>query len=101
MLVSYPTLSNGITLHRLSSGGSGGSGSGLAPLKLAARYCPHRLEGGCRKARSYTTSPSLKSVRSILKSGQDKLLDKDAPARPEKPKAHKFTRGAGYYKRGE
>ena len=26
----YPTLSNGITLHRLSSGGSGGSGSGLA-----------------------------------------------------------------------
>ena len=64
-------------------------------------YSPQRLESACRKALSYTTSPSLKSVQSILKSGQDKLLDKDTPARPEEPKAHKFTRGAGYYKRGE
>ena len=42
----YPTLSNGITLHRLSSGGSGGSGSGLAvavsmkpPIFSAAPLC--------------------------------------------------------------
>ena len=70
-------------------------------LKLAERYSPQRLESACRKALSYTSSPSLKSVQSILKSGQDKLLDEDAPARPEEPKAHKFTRGAGYYKRGE
>ena len=73
----------------------------MALLKLADRYSPQRLEIACRKALSYTTSPSLKSVQSILKSGQDKLLDEDAPARPEEPKAHKFTRGAGYYKRGE
>ena len=46
MLVSYPTFSNGITLHRLSSGGSGGSGSGLAvavsmkpPIFSAAPLC--------------------------------------------------------------
>ena len=70
-------------------------------LKLAECYSPQRLESACRKALSYTTSPSLKSVQSILKSGQDKLLDEDAPAKPEEPKAHKFTRGAGYYKRGE
>jgi len=43
----------------------------------------------------------LKSIQSILKSGQDKLLAEDTPAKPEEPKAHKFTRGAGYYKRGE
>ena len=73
----------------------------MALLKLADRYSPQRLESACRKALSYTTSPSLKSVQSILKSGQDKLLDKNAPAKPEEPKAHKFTRGAGYYKRGE
>ena len=73
----------------------------MALLKLADRYSPQRLEDACRKALSYTTSPSLKSVQSILKFGQDKLLDKDAPARPEEPKAHKFTRGTGYYKRGE
>ena len=59
-----------------------------------------RLENASRKALSYTSSPSLKSVQSILKSGQDKLLDEDALPKPEEPKAHKFTRGAGYYKRG-
>ena len=73
----------------------------MALLKLADRYSSQRLESACQKALSYTSSPSLKSVQSILKSGQDKLLTEDAPARPEEPKAHKFTRGAGYYKRGE
>ena len=70
-------------------------------LKLADRYSSQRLENACRKALSYTSSPSLKSVQTILKSGQDKLLPEDALAKQEEPKAHKFTRGAGYYKRGE
>ena len=73
----------------------------MALLKLADRYSPQRLENACQKAFSYTSSPSLKSVQSILKSGQDKLLAEDTPAKPDEPKAHKFTRGAGYYKRGE
>ena len=73
----------------------------MALLKLADRYSAQRLEIACRKALSYTSSPSLKSVQSILKSGQDKLLAEDTPAKPDEPKAHKFTRGAGYYKRGE
>lgn len=64
----------------------------MALLKLAERYSPQRLENACRKALSYTSSPSLKSVQSILKSGQDKLLDEDALPKPEEPKAHKFTR---------
>ena len=73
----------------------------MALLKLADRYSSQRLESACRKALSYTSSPSLKSVQSILKSGQDKLLAEDSSAKPKEPKAHKFTRGAGYYKRGE
>src|SRR5699024_9763921 len=73
----------------------------MAMLKLAERYTSQRLESACQKALSYTSSPSLKSIQSILKSGQDKLLAEDAPAKLEEPKAHKFTRGAGYYKRGE
>lgn len=73
----------------------------MAMLKLAERYSSQRLESACQKALSYTSSPSLKSIQSILKSGQDKLLAEDAPAKLEEPKAHKFTRGAGYYKRGE
>ena len=73
----------------------------MALLKLADRYSPQRLESVCRKVLSYTSSPSLKSVQSILKSGQDKLLAEDAPVKPEVQKARKFTRGADYYKRGE
>ena len=73
----------------------------MALLKLADRYSPQRLEIACQKALSYTSSPSLKSVQSILKSGQDKLLAEDVPVKPKQPTAHKFTRGAGYYKRGE
>ena len=72
----------------------------MALLKLADRYSAQRLESACRKALSYTTSPSLKSVQTILKSGQDRL-PVEPPAQEEAPKAHKFTRGAGYYKRGE
>ena len=73
----------------------------MALLKLADRYSSQRMESACRKALSYTSAPSLKSVQSILKSGQDKLPAEDAPSKPEEPKVHKFTRGAGYYKRGE
>lgn len=72
----------------------------MALLKLEDCYSSQRLESACREALSYTTSPSLKSVQIILKSGQDKLLAEDAPTKPEEYKAHKFTRGADYYKRG-
>ena len=59
----------------------------MALLKLADRYSPQRLESACRKALSCTSSPGLKSVQSILKSGQDKLLAEDAPVKPEVQKA--------------
>lgn len=68
-------------------------------LKLADRYSPQSLENACRKALSYTSSPSLKSVQSILKSGQDALPVE--PATQKEPKPHKFTRGAGYYRKEE
>ena len=42
----YPTLSNGITLHRLSSGGSGGSGSSLAVAVSADFLCRTSLHIG-------------------------------------------------------
>lgn len=45
----------------------------MALLKLADRYFSQRLENACRKALSNTSSPSLKSVQVILKSGQDAL----------------------------
>ena len=73
----------------------------IALLKLSERYSPQRLESACQKALFYTSSPSLKSIQSILKSGQDTLPPVESPAQEEAPKAHKFTKGASYYKRGE
>jgi hypothetical protein len=67
----------------------------MALLKLTDKYPPQRLEAACSKAFSFTASPSLKSIQSIMRSGQDKL-----PEQEEKPSAaseYGFTRGAEYY----
>lgn len=71
----------------------------LGLLKLADKYSVDRLEAACKKALSYTPSPSLKSIKAILSSGQDKLTEeKSSPA--EHPSApYGFTRGADYYGR--
>ena len=70
-------------------------------LKLTDRYPPERLEAACRKALSFTLSPSFKSIQSILKSGQDKLPEPDqTPTAPRRePSKYSFTRGAEYYRR--
>ena len=67
-------------------------------LKLADKYSAERLENACEKALTYTLQPSLKHVRTILESGQDKMpvkqvKDKDSPD-------YGFTRGVEYYSRG-
>lgn len=68
-------------------------------LKLADKYSVTRLEAACKKALSYTPNPSLKSVRTILSTGQDKeTLEQPAKAVDDSAK-HGFTRGADYYGR--
>jgi hypothetical protein len=65
-------------------------------LKLADKYSVERLETACRKSLLYTASPSYKSIKNILSTGQDK-------PEPEQPKtefthnSHGLTRGASYY----
>ena len=73
----------------------------MALLKLADQYSPVRLESACKKALSFSLAPSLKSVQSILKSGQDKLLSEEIVHPRNEAKQHRFTRGAEYYKRGK
>lgn len=73
----------------------------MALLKLSDRYTSGRLEAACQRALSFTSSPSLKSIQAVLKSGQDVLPPAEVPAQKEDSKAHKFTRGAEYYKRGK
>ena len=44
-------------------------------MRLADRYSTTRLERACKRALSYTPSPSIKNITTILKNGQDKLDD--------------------------
>ena len=72
-------------------------------MKLADRYGTERLENACAKALSYTPSPSLKNISTILKNGQDKIALTTDPARASSKESSKYgiTRGASYYKGGD
>jgi hypothetical protein len=65
-------------------------------LKLADNYSTQRLEAACKRALSYTPHPSLKSVKNILVTGQDKVDNTSQPHSSEAER-HRFTRGAKYY----
>ena len=54
----------------------------MALLKLSDHYSVVRLEDACRKALTFTPSPSLKSVQAILKSEQDLLQTEDVDPEP-------------------
>ena len=69
-------------------------------MKLADRYSTDRLENACAKALSYTPSPSLKNITTILKNGQDKVSV--APTKSNRESAqYGITRGASYFEGGD
>ncbi len=70
----------------------------MGVLKLGDKYGAARLEAACKRALSYTPSPSYKNIDSILKSGQDKLKPDEEPPK-QTDTSHAFIRGAGYYRR--
>ncbi len=72
-------------------------------LKLADKYSVDRLENACRKALSFTATPSYKSIKNILDTGSElKEIPNKASgnnhAEPVKS-SHALTRGADYYRR--
>ena len=71
-------------------------------MKLADRYGTERLENACAKALSYTPSPSLKNISTILKNGQDKVtLSPSSPTASKESAQYGITRGASYYEGGD
>ena len=69
----------------------------MALLKLSDKYSDIRLEAACKRALTYTPSPSFKSIQTILATGQDELPEEEAID----PSAEfGFTRGPGYYSDG-
>ena len=73
----------------------------LALLKLADKYSVERLESACAKALTYTPQPSFKNVKSILASGQDKVMPSIESVHSESSTQYGFTRGADYYGRAK
>ena len=72
----------------------------LGLIKLADLHSVDRVEKACERALVYTTRPTLTSIKTILKNGQDKLpvtLEKDSTRKEVKPNPYGFTRGADYY----
>ena len=51
----------------------------IALLKLSDKYSDIRLEAACKRALTYTLSPSFKSIQTISATDQDKLPDEDTP----------------------
>ena len=69
-------------------------------MKLSDRYSTDRLENACTKASSYTPSPSLKNISTILKNGQDRApVPKIKPC--DRSSQYGITRGASYFKGGD
>ncbi len=72
-------------------------------LRLADKYSVDRLEAACRKALTYSASPSYKSIKSILDTGNDKAGASNPVAPKDTPTAaqnkHALTRGSDYYRR--
>jgi len=66
-------------------------------MKLADRYSVKRIEDACKRALSYTPSPSLKSIQTILKTGQDKVKAEIESDKPNSSGRYGFTRGADYF----
>lgn len=73
----------------------------LALSKLADKYSVERLEAACMRALSYSPRPNIKSITTILKTGQDKQRHESLEQRNtnEQQKSHGFIRGAAYYGR--
>lgn len=69
-------------------------------LKLADKHSVTRLEAACKRALSYTPSPSYKSIKYIIDSGQDKLQEENTVSQTsEDQESFGFTRGSSYYGR--
>jgi hypothetical protein len=84
--------------HFLTSGKAPEQGykSCASLTKLKKRYGAARLERACEHLLSFSTSPSIRNLSSILKNGQDKSQRKEKPDEP----SYGITRGPAYFRRG-
>ena len=65
--------------------------------KLSDRYGPIRLENACKRLLSFSNTPSIRTLSTILKNGQDRQQE---PSLRKEPVQHGITRGADYFRKG-
>ncbi len=68
--------------------------------RLADRYGPARLESACKYLLSLTTAPSIRTLSTILKNGQERGFKQTEPEKAERTEQHGITRGADYFRKG-
>ena len=67
--------------------------------KLADRYGAERMETACGQMAAITSTPSIRTLSTILKNGYDRKLPHQAEE-PQETASHGFTRGAAYFRKG-
>jgi len=66
-------------------------------MRLADRYGHNRLESACARSLGYTSTPNIKTISTILRTGHDKV-EQEAAAKEGTPGSrYGFTRGAAYF----
>lgn len=68
--------------------------------KLAERYGSIRLEKACQRLLSFTATPSIRTLSTILKNGQDRLPAQKEPEPAAISVQRGITRGADYFRKG-
>jgi len=73
-------------------------------LKLADKHSVDRLEAACKKALTFTATPSYKSIKNIIDTNSDREETKSGAQKPNGNSAstsnsHALIRGADYYRR--
>ena len=70
-------------------------------MKAAEKYGDSRIEKACEKLLTVTIQPSLRSIITILKNGQDKLIaGSKNPKQSCRKRSNGITRGISAYRNG-
>lgn len=67
--------------------------------KLCDKYSHERVESACKKVLNLTTQPTIRTISTMLRNGQDKIITSE-PLSNESIEKSGITRGASYFKRG-
>ena len=74
----------------------------MALLKLSDKYSTKGIDDACKHALSFTKTPSLKSIQTIIRSGRNGVLRDDTEPEPtDLSSQYAFTRGPDYYREGD